>query len=142
MPLVAVTIGVLHNSVGGANTHVRTCTCHFYISGTAAPIALKFGMQLVVVPLGCFHNSVEVPARTCARAHPIPLSQECLDRWDPNLMCDYKITNFDLNKSQKWVTHICTCSNKHFVHPRLVLAEHGALLVLLSLREKSKSWGE
>ena len=29
---------------GGVNMHVRTCTPHFYISGTAEPIALTFGM--------------------------------------------------------------------------------------------------
>ena len=68
----------------GANTPVRTCTCHLYISGTAAPIALKFGMQLVVVPLGCFHNPVEVPERTGARATPIPYVTGGLDRGGPN----------------------------------------------------------
>ena len=29
---------------GGVTMHVRTCTPHFYISGTAEPIALRFGM--------------------------------------------------------------------------------------------------
>ena len=80
----------------GANTHVRTCTCHFYISGTAAPTALKLGMRLVAVLIGGFHNSVGVPPRTYARAHPISLYQECLDRWYPNLMRGSRITNFDL----------------------------------------------
>ena len=29
---------------GGVTMHVRTCTPHFYISGTTEPIALRFGM--------------------------------------------------------------------------------------------------
>ena len=29
---------------GGVTMHVRTCTPHFYISGTAEPIALRFGI--------------------------------------------------------------------------------------------------
>ena len=29
---------------GGVTMHVRTCTPHFYISGTAEPIALIFGI--------------------------------------------------------------------------------------------------
>ena len=29
---------------GGVTMHVRTCTPHFYISETAEPIALRFGM--------------------------------------------------------------------------------------------------
>ena len=32
---------------GGVTMHVRTCTPHFYISGTAEPIALRFGMYRV-----------------------------------------------------------------------------------------------
>ena len=31
---------------GGVTMHVRTCTPHFYISGTAEPIAPKFGMYV------------------------------------------------------------------------------------------------
>ena len=80
MRLAAVLTGGLHNSDGGANTHVRTCTCHFYISGTAAQIALKFGKRLGAVPIAGFHNSVGVPLRTCARARPfLYLRNGCTD---------------------------------------------------------------
>ena len=62
---------------GGATTHVRTCKSPFYISGTAATIARKFGMRLGGVFVGGFHTSVGVPPCTCSRARSISLSQEC-----------------------------------------------------------------
>jgi hypothetical protein len=72
---------------GGVITHVRTCTDPFYISGTAAPIALKLGMRLVAVPVGGFHISVGVPPRTCARARALSISQERPQRLRANLVC-------------------------------------------------------
>ena len=48
--------------------HVRACTCHLYISETAAPIVLKLGMRLVAVLIGGLHNSdggANTLVRTC-----------------------------------------------------------------------------
>ena len=54
---------------GGACTRWKSASLdHFYISGTAGPITLKLGMQLVAVLIGALHNSVgsaNAHVRTC-----------------------------------------------------------------------------
>ena len=61
---------------GGVLQHVRTCKGDFYISGTAGPIALKFGMSVETDEVGDLRTFVWERLCTCARAYPASISPE------------------------------------------------------------------
>ena len=83
--------GMVYSVVtGGVSLRVRTCTSHRCHSETARPIAFKFAVWLGDYSLRGFHMSwvtFHIAACTCARAHPIYISQERLGRLRSNLLC-------------------------------------------------------
>ena len=65
--------------------HVRTCTPHFYISGTAEPIPLKFGMYLasgqLVMWLPHINGGVTITRAHVHTPDPTSISREQLNRF-------------------------------------------------------------
>ena len=84
---------------GGVPLHVCTCTPHRCISETARPIAFKFAVWLAAHYWRGFHMpcvTFHIAVCTCARAHPISVSQKRLDRSRSNLLCGWEPIGYEV----------------------------------------------
>ena len=121
--------------------HHRTCA-----RARALPISQERLHRLysnLVCGYGTFLQVASTTRWKCrhARAHvraPFLYLRSAIDRLYPHLMYVCRLINFDLNKIQKWVTHICTCRNEHFFLARSSPAEHGVLLVIKRCANQEK----